>query len=32
VIIAARFKRTPGDQPTREEITEIQLAWAAAGA
>jgi hypothetical protein len=32
VIIAARFKRTPGDQPTSEEIAEIQLAWAAAGA
>ncbi len=30
VIIAARFTRTRGDQPTREEIAEIQLAWAAA--
>jgi hypothetical protein len=32
VIIAARFKRTPADQPTPEEIAEIQLAWAAAAA
>ena len=32
VIITARFKRTPADQPTPEEITEIQLAWAAAAA
>jgi hypothetical protein len=32
VIIAARYTRTPGGQSTPEEITEIQLAWAAAGA
>jgi DDE superfamily endonuclease len=32
VIIAARFKRPCADQPTPEEIAEIQLAWADAAA
>jgi hypothetical protein len=32
VIIAARFKRACADQPTPEEIAEIQLAWADAAA
>jgi hypothetical protein len=32
VIIAARFKRPCADQPTLEEIAEIQLAWADAAA
>jgi hypothetical protein len=32
VITAARFKRAYADQPTPEEIAEIQLAWADAAA